>query len=170
MNSSKKRIVGNIAGFHGVKGEVKIFPLVDDLGLFYNFEKLEIDGKEFEIDSVRNHKNFVLVKFVGYDSLNEVEDFNGHVRAELDEELAADEVYIDDLIGMKVLDQNDKEIGEVSNYYSSGQNLLGIKAHDNMECKREILLPYVADFILELKKDSREIKVLLEEGILELAK
>lgn len=164
-----KRIIGNIAGFHGLKGEIKIFPLLDDLGLFYDFEKLEIEDKEYEVDSVRNHKNCVLVKLKEFNSLTEVENMKGYVKAELNEELTEDEVYIDDLLKMKVFDQDDNELGKVENYYQSGQKLLAIKALDKYNCKREILIPFVDEFILSINKEEAYIKVKLEEGILELA-
>lgn len=167
---NEKRIVGNIAGYHGVKGEIKIYPLLDDLGLFYDFEEIEIADKSYEIESARNHKNFVLVKLKGFNSLNEVEALTGYVKAELNESLTENEIYIDDLIGMPVLNQDDKELGKVKNYYSAGQKLVEIKANPDWNCKREILLPFVDEYILEINKEKLFLKVKVEEDILELAR
>jgi 16S rRNA processing protein RimM len=164
------RVVGNIAGFHGIKGEIKIFPLLDDIKDFYDFEKIEIENKLYEIESVRNHKNFLLVKLVGFNSLTEVEAFSGHVKADLNEELSDDEIYIEDLISLPVLDQSDTSIGEVSNYYSAGQKLVGIKMNDSFACKRELLLPFVDEYILEINKEKKFLKVKITDDILELAK
>ncbi len=163
------RIVGNIAGFHGLKGEIKVYPLVDDIACFYDFEKIEIEDQSYTVDSVRNHKNFVLVKLKEFNSLTEVEGLKGYVKAVMDEELTEDEIYIDDLISMPVIDQNDKRVGTVTNYYSSGQKLVAISALPELECKREILLPFVDEFILEINKEKGFLKVKLETDMLELA-
>lgn len=166
---SEKRIIGNIAGYHGVKGEIKIFPLLDDLGLFYDFEELTIEDKAFKVNSIRNHKQFILVTLEGINSLTEAEAIKGYVKADLNEDLAEGEIYIDDLISMPVIDQNDNKVGVVSNYYSTGQNLVGIEAIEELACKREILLPYVDEFILEVNKEKGFLKVKLEADMLELA-
>ena len=166
---SEKRIIGNIAGYHGIRGEMKIFPLLDDLGAFYNFKEIDIEGKTYELRSVRNHKQFILVTLAGVESLTEAEKLKGYVEAELNDDLAIGEIYIDDLISMPVIDQNDKPVGIVSNYYSTGQNLVGIEAIEELNCKREILLPYVDEFILEVNKEKRYLKVKLEADMLELA-
>lgn len=164
------RVVGNIAGFHGIKGEIKIFPLLDDIKDFYDFKELEIEGKLYEIDSVRNHKSFLLVKLVDFNSLTEVENFKGHVKADLNEELNENEIYIEDLISLPVLDQDSNTVGEVSNYYSSGQKLVGIKMNESFDCKRELLLPFVDEYIIEINKEEKFLKVKITDDILELAK
>jgi 16S rRNA processing protein RimM len=166
---SEKRIIGNIAGYHGVRGEIKIYPLLDDLGCFYDFDELEIDDKTFKVNSVRNHKDFILVTLEGVNSLNDAELLKGHVKADFNEELLDDEIYIEDLISMPVRDQDDKEVGVIKNYYSSGQNLIGIEAVKELKCKREILVPYVEEFILEVNKEDGFIRVKLDEDLLELA-
>lgn len=166
---SKKRIIGNIAGYHGIRGEIKIYPLLDDLGLFYDFKEFLIDSKIYKINSVRNHKHFILVTLEGINSLNDAELLKGDVQADLNEELAEGEIYIEDLISMPVLDQNDSKVGLVKNYYSTGQNLIGVDAVEELKCKREILIPYVDEFILEVNKEKGYIKVKLEADLLELA-
>lgn len=164
-----RRIIGNIAGYHGVKGEIKVFPLLDDLALFYDFKKLYISGKSFEIDSTRNHKNVLLVKLKDVNSLTEAESLTGYVEADLDEELTENEIYIEDLISLPVHDQDDNLIGKVSNYYSAGQKLVGIEALDSLNCKRELLIPFVDDFIIEINKVKGFLKVNLTDDLLELA-
>ncbi len=163
------RVVGNISGFHGIKGEIKIHPLVDDLGLFYDFKEIEIGTKKYEIDSVRPHKSFLLVKLKDLNSLNDVEALSGYVKADLNEELAEGEIYIDDLISLDVLDEDSKTVGTVSNFYSSGQSLLGVNVIEELNCKRELLIPYVDEFILELNKKEGFIRIKLDEDLLELA-
>ena len=69
--------VGAITQTHGVRGEVKVFPTTDDPGRFKKLKKVLLDtGKgyiELEIESVKFFKQFVILKFKGIDSLNDVE-------------------------------------------------------------------------------------------------
>lgn len=166
---SELRIVGKIFGFHGLKGEIKVYPLIDDLSFFESLDELVIDGKNYMIENSRLHKNAVLVKLKDFDSLSAVEDFSGYVSAFVDQELADSEIYIEDLKQMLVINDLNEEIGFVENFYDSNQQLIGIKANERLNCKREILLPFVDEFILEINKKDRYIKVKLEAGILELA-
>ena len=71
--------VGVITSTHGVRGEVKVFPTTDDVNRFKKLKKVILDtGREqltLEIQSVKFFKQFVILKFRGIDSLNDVERY-----------------------------------------------------------------------------------------------
>ena len=73
--------VGVISSTHGIKGEVKVFPTTDDVQRFQKLKKVFLDtGKayvELEIGGVKFFKNQVILKFKGYDSINEIEKYKG---------------------------------------------------------------------------------------------
>lgn len=73
--------VGAITQTHGIKGEVKVFPMTDDVSRFKNMKGLILDtGKEritLEVTSARPQKNLVILKFKEYDNINDVERFKG---------------------------------------------------------------------------------------------
>ena len=163
------RIVGKIAGYHGIKGEIKIYPLLDDNKLFKKFGSVKIDGKDYKIISAREHKNCVLVMLDGIKSLNEAELIKGHVEAELSDELSDDEIYIQDLIGLKVLNEEDNLVGVVASFSEAGQKLISINLDEKFSQKRELLLPFVDEYIIDIAKDKSYIRVKLSEEILELA-
>ena len=92
--------VGVITQTHGVRGEVKVFPTTDDPGRFKKLKKVLLDtGKdmlELEIESVRFFKQFVILKFKGIDSLNDVEIYkkkNLYVTRENAVKLKKDEYF-----------------------------------------------------------------------------
>ncbi len=62
---------------HGVRGEVKVFPTTDDAKRFKKLKHVMIDtGKELkpmEIEQVKFFKNMVIVKFKGFDNINDIE-------------------------------------------------------------------------------------------------
>ena len=75
--------VGVISSTHGVRGEVKVFPTTDDPARFEELETVLLDtGKEkleLEIAGVKFFKNMVILKFKGYDSINDVERYRGGI-------------------------------------------------------------------------------------------
>lgn len=162
------RVIAKIAGFHGVKGEIKLYPLVDDLELFDELDELIIDGKAYSIVSNRPHKQWILVKLESYDDLNSVEHFQGMVEAELDDETEDGQYYIADLIGLKVIDQDGKEIGRVVNYSSQAQDHIFIKLNDSFAAKRELILPFVDQYILDVQVGNF-VQVNLDQDLLELS-
>ena len=111
--------VGAITQTHGIKGEVKVFPMTDDVSRFKNMKGLILDtGKEqliLEVSSARPQKNLVILKFKVYDSINHVEAVKGcglYVTRDNRVQCKQDEYFIADLIGMSV-------VGDDGNRYVS---------------------------------------------------
>ena len=69
--------VGVITSTHGVRGEVKVFPTTDDPNRFKRLKEVILDtGKEelvLEIEGVKFFKQFVILKFKGFDHINDIE-------------------------------------------------------------------------------------------------
>ena len=63
------------------------------------------------------------------------EELSGYVKAELNEDLEENEFYLQDLIGLKVINVEEKEIGTVKNFTESGQTLIFIKLKKNLKRK-----------------------------------
>ena len=64
-------VLGKTTTSHGIKGELKIKNL-SDYDRFYSGEEVFIDDERLIIKSVRSHKNFLLVSFYGYESINDI--------------------------------------------------------------------------------------------------
>ena len=68
--------VGVLTSTHGIRGEVKVFPTTDDPARFKELDRVYVDmGKEkipLEIQKVRFFKNMVILKFKGYDNIDQV--------------------------------------------------------------------------------------------------
>lgn len=71
--------VGVITATHGIRGEVKVFPTTDDAARFKKLKKCILDtGREkidMEIESVKFFKQYVILKFKGYDHINDIEQY-----------------------------------------------------------------------------------------------
>src|SRR5690606_36071204 len=77
------------------------------------------------VKSWRTHKNFDLLSFEGYNSINDVEKWKGGILKVSEEQLNSldeDEYYFHEIIGCKVLLPNDEEIGKVTEILTPGAN------------------------------------------------
>ena len=163
--------VGAITQTHGVRGEVKVFPLTDDVMRFKNMKDLILDtGREqitLEVTSARPQKNLVILKFKGYDSINDVEKYKGaklYVTKENRVACDEDEYFIADLIGLTVVTEEGQALGTLIDVISTGANDVYVV---EMPSGREVLLPAIRDCILNVDDEEGKMTVHLLDGLLE---
>lgn len=156
--------VGKIVNTHSLKGEVKVISSTDfEEERFKKGSKLLITRgnqliREVVVQSYRNHKNFLLVKFEGIDSVEEAEKLkNLQIKIDSDEvgELEENEFYFHQIIGCEVFDENDKNLGEIIDILTPGANDVWVIKGEN---GKEILIPYIEDVV---KKSILQVKKLI---------
>jgi 16S rRNA processing protein RimM len=163
--------VGAITQTHGINGEVKVFPTTDDVRRFKKLKDVILDtGREkitLEIEGVRFFKNLAILKFKGFDNINDIEKYKGkclYVTRENAVKLKRDEYFIADLIGLKVYDEDDSYLGELVNVIETGANdVYEVKFEDG----REVLFPAIKQCILDVDMDNRKMKVHIMPGLLD---
>ncbi|MBR6627844.1 MAG: ribosome maturation factor RimM [Lachnospiraceae bacterium] len=163
--------VGVITTTHGVRGEVKVFPTTDDARRFKRLKEVILDtGKErinLEIEGVKFFKQFVILKFKGIDNINDVEKYRQKelfVPRKNAVRLSRDEYFIADLMGLKVLDEQDGEIGTLEDVLETGANdVYVIRMTDG----RELLLPAIKQCVLQVDVEAGFVKVHVLEGLLD---
>lgn len=163
--------VGVIASTHGIRGEVKVFPTTDDVKRFQNCKQLLLDtGKErieLEVEGVKYFKQFVILKFQGIDSINDVECYKGKsllVARENAVKLRKGEYFIADLIGLVVCNEAGENIGVLEDVLQTGANdVYHIRLNDG----RELLLPAIRECVLEVDVENRWMKIHIMEGLLD---
>ena len=162
--------VGIISSTHGVHGEVKVFPTTDDVNRFKKLKDVLLrlpSGEQLplKIVSVKFFKQFAILKFEGYDSINDIEKYRGlslYVSRENAVRLAKDEYYIADLIGMRVVDEEEQELGELTDVLETGANdVYVIKKPDGSE----LLLPAISQCILHVDVEEGFMRVHVLEGL-----
>ena len=161
--------VGVITQTHGIRGEVKVFPTVEDPKDFKKLKKVILDtGKEkmdMEIQSVKFFKNLVILKFRGIDNINDVEKYKKAelyvTRAEA-VPLEEDEYYIADLVGLSVLSDEGEELGELTDVMQTGANDVYVVQKPN---EKELLIPAIHECILDVDIENQVMKVHLLPGL-----
>lgn len=164
--------VGVFSSTHGVRGEFKVFPTTDDVTRFSDLDKVIMDtGKrqfEVEIEGVKYFKQFAILKIRGYNSLNDIEPLKGStlwVTRENAVELAQDEYFIADLIGMQVYLEDDSFFGTLKDVIETGANDV-YEVVD--EKKKTWYLPAIGECILSVNIEENKMKVHLMPGLEEL--
>ena len=150
---------GEIVTTHGIKGEVKVMCWLDDPEMLCDFERCQIDGKEFEIEQCRVQKTCNLVKLSGIDTMEAAQAMRGKkimlYREDIDEEV----IFAAELIGMEVFAEGEKigKIKEVLDY--PGNSVYVVKG------EHEYMIPAVKAFILDTDVEANTMQVKLIEGM-----
>lgn len=164
--------VGIITSTHGVRGEVKVYPTTDDPRRFRRLKEVVLDtGKEkmnLEIEGVKFFKQFVILKFKGLDNINDIEKYRQkslYVTRKNTVRLQRDEYFIADLIGLKVQDEDGKELGTVKDVIETGANdVYEVEMADG----KSLLLPAIKQCILNVDVENGTMQVHVLEGLLDL--
>ena len=167
--------VGKVNKLFGRKGEVAItlYNTFPD-----NFSKeepllVEIDSLTVPLFFSSFERRGVSGAIVAFDDLDTPERATELIGRELSIEIEAeeaddDEFYMEDLIGFvaEVVDEQGTRVaeGRVTDYYDSEANpLFGLELGS-----REVLVPAVEEFIVQIDFEGERIVFLLPEGLMEL--
>ena len=150
---------GEIVTTHGIKGEVKVLPWLDDPEMLCEFDRCRIDGKEFEIEQCRVQKTCNLVKLSGIDTMEAAQAMRGKTIELYREDIDDEVIFAAELIGMEVFCNGEMigKIKEVLDY--PGNSVYVIKG------AREYMIPAVKEFILSTDMEKNEMQVKLIEGM-----
>lgn len=172
MDKEKMLRVGVITSTHGIRGEVKVYPTTDDVNRFKKLKHGYIDcGKELveiSVESCKFFKNMVILKFKGIDNINDVEKYRQKdilVSREHAIPLEEGEFFIADLIGLKIITDEDKEFGILEDVMETGANDVYIVKENTTG--KEVLLPVIDQCILDIKPEEGYIRVHIMEGLLD---
>lgn len=174
MAADALAIVGLIRNAQGIRGEVAIEPLTDAPdAVFASGHRVFLgnaagnssgEDRPMTVEAARPFKGGLMVKFAGIADRNAAELLRGrYVFApftELDPP-GENEVYLHDLIGMKVELDDGTVIGEVTAYYELPQGLtLDVKT-----AKGSVLVPYRPEVVDRTDSGRRVVVVKSELGM-----
>lgn len=157
---------GKIVTTHGIRGEVKIMPYTDYPELLCDFDRLFIgkDHREIGVERSRVFKNTVIAKLEGIDTPEAAEKLRNKIlymhRDDL--ELDEDTYFIQDLIGMEVMDADSGIVyGNIADVMQTGANdVYVIQGGD-----REYLVPAIADVVISTDMDNDVMTIRPLDGL-----
>lgn len=163
--------VGVITQTHGIRGEVKVFPTTDDVNRFQKLKEVILETEKerltLTVAGVKFFKQYVILKFREYDSINDIEKYKGArllVPREKAVKLQKDEYFVADLIGMQVVTEDGKPFGRLKNVLETGAN--DVYVVETVESK-EVLLPAIKECVLQVDMEKGVITVHIMDGLLD---
>lgn len=163
----EKILIGKITSAVGLKGEVKVYNYSDSAEIYQTTEAIYAGTDLRKIQSVRTQKNMIVLKLEGIDNREDAEKARGQelsvTEADLPE-LPEGQFYVRDLIGMTVADaESGAKIGRLRDVIqNTAQDIFDVETTEG----KQVLIPKVPEFIIDIDAGSRVIKVRLIEGML----
>ena len=118
-----------------------------------------------EVAGARQHKGMWLVKFKGYDNINDVQSFRDHelmVTEDEQQPLEEGQYYYHQIIGLTVKTLEGRELGVIKEILSPGANDVWVVKRAGQS---DLLLPVIDDVVKNVDLDKGEVDVELMEGL-----
>ena len=161
--------VGTIIKTHGIRGEVKVYPLTDDVNRFKKLKEVilepEKDNITLEIEGVKFFKNLVILKFKDFDNINDIEMHvkkGIYVTRENAVPCEEDEYFVADLIGLDVVTDDNKEFGKVKDVIHTGANDVYVIDYND----KEVLVPAIKQCIKDISIKDNKMTIHLMKGLI----
>ena len=159
--------IGKIVNTRGLRGEVKIMPWCDDVCVFEELEFVLIDNTPYVIESVKYHKNFVILKLNGIDSIESAEKYRNKtifVEKSMLGELPEGTYYICDLIGCEVITDSGENLGKIDDVIKTGSNdVYSVRSKDG----KQVLIPVIDEVVKEVNIDEQRIVIKPLKGLID---
>ena len=164
LSSEELVAIGKIVAPHGVRGDVRIMPLTDFPERFRKLkEVLLANGTSLAIDGVKYHKQFVLLKFRGLDSMNAVEHLKNqilHVQEKDLVKLPEGQYYQYQIIGLAVYNEEDELIGTITDILETGSNDVYVAESAG---QKPIMIPALKEVVKNIDLSNKKMIVKLQE-------
>ncbi|MEG6521611.1 ribosome maturation factor RimM [Desulfotomaculum sp. 1211_IL3151] len=162
--------VGEIVNTQGVKGEVRVIPTTDFPERFVKNSKVSVllrdQRKDYTIERAWEHKQFIIIKFVEISDMTEAEKLKGGLLQITPEELIPlpeGNYYIFQIIGMRVYDQSNQELGNITQVLQTRANDVYVVKNDQ---GKEILIPAIKSVVKSIDMNSGKMEVVLPDGLI----
>ena len=158
---------GKIVGTHGIKGELRMEYWTDSPSFFLQIKALYLEegARKCKILSVRPHKNLVLLKLEGVDTVEDGDLLRGKTLYfdRNDIELPEGRYYIQDILGVTVQDADTGKVyGTLTDVIRTGANDV-YQVTD--EAKKDYLVPAIDEVIVTVDPEHEKMEIRPMRGI-----
>ena len=158
--------VGIVRGVRGLKGQLRVESLSDYPDRFQRGQVLKLGGSERTILRVFDEPKGLILELEGIDTREGAEKFRGcelkstpYQSAHLFPEGS---YFHHEIIGMKVRDQNDDDLGMISEIIETGANDVYVVTNS---LDKDILIPAISSVVCEVRVDVNTMRVNLPPGL-----
>lgn len=160
--------IGKIINTHGIKGELKIYPLTDNRDRFKTLKVAYIGREKLKVNVVglKYNKDKPIVRLNEFNNINEVLKFKEEYLYVDDDNLVKlpeDRHFVFDLVDCKVENMNGDFIGILKDIIDNPSNDVYVIVNDD----KEYLVPAVKEFVKYIDVDNKLIRIDPIEGMIE---
>ncbi|MBQ6626143.1 MAG: 16S rRNA processing protein RimM [Ruminococcus sp.] len=157
---------GKIVGTHGVRGEMRVECWCDSPQFLAQFKTLYFnEGAEKVKVNSRAHKNMVLTKIPGIDTIEQADTLRGKIlyikRSDIKLEEGVN--FVQDLIGLEVVDSDTGKVyGVVKDVLRTGSNdVYEMKGED----EKMYYIPAIPDIVDEIDIEGNKLSITPMKGL-----
>lgn len=160
-------VIGRVVKPHGVRGELRAEIFTDLPERFTWLETVyvgEDSPQPVAVESVRFHKNFVLIKLAGYDTRESAAALRAQLLQVPEEDaipLEEGEYYLFQLVGLAVYTDEGEHLGELVEVLETNANNVFIVDGP----RGEVLLPDTDEVVLDIDFENGRMEVHLMDGL-----
>ena len=157
--------VGRVLAPWGRIGEVKVQVVTDFPDRFDPGETVYVDGHPHTIESSRPHKQHLLVKLVGVNSISDAENLKDcelTIPRSALRSLPSDEYYAFELIGLDVVTTGGEALGRIAEIMSTAGNDIYV-VHGK---RGEVLIPAIEDVVKSIDTEKGQMIIEVIDGLL----
>ena len=172
MSGSELVLLGKVVGTHGIRGQLRVAPFSGESETFLSLDRVilkDASGREetYTLSGVSAHGRKILLALKGMTDINQVQHLVGrelYVQRSQLPPLADDEFYWFDLIGLKVVTDDGRELGRLENIMATGSNdVYLVRAAD-----KEYLIPAIEEVVKAIDLEAGVMTISPLEGLLDL--
>jgi 16S rRNA processing protein RimM len=165
-------LAGKVERPHGLDGRLRVRSYLQSEESFLRsgtiFLKPRSGGtRAFTVSSVRPHKNTLLLRLKGLDTLKEAEEYKDaalFIKRDTLVHEEKNEYFWVDLIGLKVYLETGEYIGTIHHILATGANDVYVIRNG----EKEVLVPAIHDVVKEINLDAGKMIITEMEGLLDL--
>lgn len=147
--------IGQIINTHGLKGELKVYPLTDDIRRYRKLNKFFIDGIEKKVVWCKLQADRVILKLEDINTIEEASKYKSkyiEVKREDAVKLEEGRFFIADIIGCTVKDTENANFGTVYDVIKTGSNdVYWVKGQE------DLMVPALESVVVKIDVENKQI-------------
>lgn len=162
--------IAKIVSTQGVRGELRCQYYCDSPEVLCEFDVLYLGKEKREVHIERSfpHKNIVIIKIAGVNSIEDAQPYIGKILYldREDAELPEETYFIQDIIGLVVKDAQTGEVyGKVTEIFQNGAaDVYALKNDDG----KELMFPCIDEVVKSIDVENGEILITPLDGLFEV--
>ena len=178
MTAGQRVVLGRVSRPHGLQGEVVLRGVslsADELAAIANLRLVGPAARwerHTRITSARPFQGGLLVRFAGVETIegaNELRSATLETEREALPSPGADEIYLYELVGLSVIEENGGVIGTVREVLATGAHeVLDVEVAELEGGSRSLLIPYHPEFVLGWDREAKQLRVRVPPGLREV--